>query len=161
MDVQIQRPAEPLNDGDGTTAPVRDSVVLCAPAQKPEDGAHLHSGYRATQIVIPRQHVAQPIGQAQHPLADRHVGEPSVLPLVRARYEAQARGRTSQSRQEREIGRVETHGAGRAIAAEDQCACIVAEQGPRHAAEVREGRRDALAPIVPALIQKRLDEEAA
>lgn len=53
MDVQIQRPAEPLNDGDGTTAPVRDSVALCAPAQKPEDGAHGHSDYRATQIVIP------------------------------------------------------------------------------------------------------------
>jgi hypothetical protein len=30
MDVQIQRPAEPLNDGDGTTAPIRDSVALCA-----------------------------------------------------------------------------------------------------------------------------------
>ena len=73
MDVQIQRPAEPLNDGDGTTAPVRDSVALCALAQKPEDGAHVHSDYRATQIVIPRQHVAQPIGQGQHPLADRQL----------------------------------------------------------------------------------------
>ena len=56
---------------------------------------------------------------------------------------------------------METHGAGRAVAAEHQRACIVAEQRAGHSAEMREGRRDALAPIVAALIEKRFDEEAA
>ena len=56
---------------------------------------------------------------------------------------------------------METDGAGRAVAAEHQRARIVAEQRAGHSAEMREGRRDALAPIVAALIEKRFDEEAA
>ena len=62
---------------------------------------------------------------------------------------------------EGEVGRMKTDRAGRAVAAEHQRARIVAEQGARHAAEMREGRRDAFAPIVTTLIEKRFDEEAA
>src|SRR5439155_4844880 len=62
---------------------------------------------------------------------------------------------------EGEVGRMKTHRAGRAVAPEHQGARIVAEQRPRYAAEMREGRGDALAPIVAALIEKRFDEEAA
>src|SRR5204862_8157444 len=57
--------------------------------------------------------------------------------------------------------RMETDRAGRPVASEHQRARIVAEQGARHAAEMREGRRDAFAPIVTTLIEKRFDEEAA
>ena len=46
-----------------------------------------------------------------------------------------------------------------AIAAEHQRARVVAEQRARHAAEVREGRRDPLAPVVLALVEKGFDEE--
>ena len=46
-----------------------------------------------------------------------------------------------------------------AVAPENQGARIVAEQGPRHAAEVLERRGDPLAPVVLALAQKRFDEE--
>jgi hypothetical protein len=81
MDVQIQRPAEPLNDGDGTTAPVRDSVALCAPANKPEDGARTQRLPRDTDR-DPSPTRSAAIRQAQHPLADRHVGE-HVIDQVR------------------------------------------------------------------------------
>ena len=62
---------------------------------------------------------------------------------------------------EGEVGRVEADGARRAIATEHQRARIVAQQRPGHAAEMREGRGDALPPIVSSLIEKRFDEEAA
>jgi len=62
---------------------------------------------------------------------------------------------------EGEVGRMETHRAGRAIATEHPRARIVAEQRARHAAEMREGRRDALAPIIAALIEKGFDVKAA
>jgi len=56
---------------------------------------------------------------------------------------------------------METDRAGRAVAPEHQRARIVAEQRAWQAAEMREACRDALAPIVAALIEKRFDEEAA
>jgi hypothetical protein len=53
---------------------------------------------------------------------------------------------------EREVGRMKHDSAGRAVAPDHQRPRIVAEDRPRHAAEVREGGRNALAPIILALI---------
>ena len=62
---------------------------------------------------------------------------------------------------EGEVGGMEPDRPGHAVAAEHQRARIVAEQRPRHAAEMRERRGDPLAPIVLALSEKRFDEQAA
>jgi hypothetical protein len=62
---------------------------------------------------------------------------------------------------EGEIGGVKDHGAGRAIAPDHQGARIIAEDRPRHPAEMCEGGRDALGPIILSLMKKGFDEQPA
>jgi len=61
---------------------------------------------------------------------------------------------------EREVGGMEDHRAGRAVARPDQRPGIIPEQGARDATEMRERGGDPIAPVGAALIEKRFDEEA-
>jgi hypothetical protein len=56
---------------------------------------------------------------------------------------------------------MEHDGPGSSIPAGHERARIVAEERPRHTAEMEKGGRDALAPIGLALIEKRFDKQAA
>jgi hypothetical protein len=51
------------------------------------------------------------------------------------------------------------HCAGRAIAADHQCPRVVAEQRPRDAAEMREGRGNAFPPVILPLVEKGFDKQ--
>lgn len=61
---------------------------------------------------------------------------------------------------ERQVAGMKRHGPRRAIATADQRSRIVAEHREHHAAEMHERRRDALPPIILALVQKCFDEGA-
>ena len=60
-----------------------------------------------------------------------------------------------------QVAGMECHGAGRPVASAHEGAGIVAEHGQHDAAEVQEGRRDALPPIVLALVEKGFHERAS
>ena len=89
VDLQVQRAAEALNDGDGPAPTVGYASVPRAATGKPEDRPDVHVHHRATQIVIPREHIPEPVRQAQGPLtgaSDHDNAEPrhgAGLPLVR------------------------------------------------------------------------------
>ena len=68
VDVQIERPAEPLKDGHRTPTTIGHIVQLCTTTQPPQHRTHEDGDDRATQVVIPRQPVAQAIRQTQDPL---------------------------------------------------------------------------------------------
>ena len=55
MDVEIQRPAEALDDHHGTAAPIGDAVTARAAPEEPEHRTDSDAADRATQVVIPRQ----------------------------------------------------------------------------------------------------------
>jgi hypothetical protein len=84
MDIQIHGAAEALDDRDGPAPAVCDAAAARACTQKAEDGTRVHTHDRATQIVIPREQVPQTVRQAQHPLANRDVGEYVVNQVSRA-----------------------------------------------------------------------------
>jgi len=84
VDVQVQRASESLDDGHSTAATIDDAIPTRATSDDAEHGAHVHGDDRATQIVIPRQHVPQPVRQTQHPLSHRHVGEHMIHQVRRA-----------------------------------------------------------------------------
>ena len=53
--VEIERPAEPLDDRDGAPAPVLHAVQPGATPQPAQHGAHGHADHGPAQIVVPRQ----------------------------------------------------------------------------------------------------------
>jgi hypothetical protein len=78
MDVQVQRPAKPLDHHDPTRAAALDALVARTVAEHPEHGVEQHARDLAAEIVIPRQEIPQPVRQAQDLLPDGHVGKHSV-----------------------------------------------------------------------------------
>jgi len=89
--VQIHRPAEALNDRDRTAAAVHDPSQVSHVAQETEHGPNGNTHDGATQVVIPRQPVAQPRRQRQHPLSHRHRRE-HVVHQVRGAFRHPAPG---------------------------------------------------------------------
>jgi hypothetical protein len=73
MNVEIQRATKALNDGDRTAPAVGDAVTPRAAAQESEHRPEIHRHDRQTEIVIPGEEIAQPMRQAQDPLANRDV----------------------------------------------------------------------------------------
>jgi hypothetical protein len=71
MDVQVQPAPEPLDDRHRARSPSADASAAPALTLEAKQHADRHPEHRARQPVIPRQHVPQPIRQAQHPLAHR------------------------------------------------------------------------------------------
>jgi hypothetical protein len=59
MDVQIERPAEPLNHHNPARAAVLDSVIARTVGEHPKHRAEQHAGDLAAEIVIPRQEIPQ------------------------------------------------------------------------------------------------------
>jgi hypothetical protein len=80
--VQVQRAAEPLNDGHGTAAAAHHTGVPGPTTQKAEHHPERDADNRPTEMVVPRQLIAQPIGQTQDPLSDRYIGQ-HVIDQVR------------------------------------------------------------------------------
>jgi hypothetical protein len=62
VDVQVQRSSEALDQRHRTTPPVLDPGLARRVAQKAEHGTHGDTDEVATQVVIPRETVAQEVG---------------------------------------------------------------------------------------------------
>ena len=78
VNVRVERAAEPLHDGDRATAPVPHAGVACAASQESKDRPHGTSHHGAAEDVIPGQPIAEPVREAQDPLAYRHPWEDVV-----------------------------------------------------------------------------------
>ena len=72
MNIQIHRPAEALDDRDGTAPAVHDPSQVSHVAQETEHGPNGNTHDGATQVVIPRQPIAQAMRKRQDPLPHRH-----------------------------------------------------------------------------------------
>jgi hypothetical protein len=71
MDVETEAAGEALNHGDRPAATRRDALLLGSTALMAHDGAHEHAEHSATQLVVPREQVAQALREGEHPLAHR------------------------------------------------------------------------------------------
>jgi hypothetical protein len=69
--VQIERPAEPLNDGHGAPAWLLEADGARVVPQQTEYGAQEDSGHPTAQVVVPREPVPQSVRQTQDPLSNR------------------------------------------------------------------------------------------
>ena len=97
VDVQIQRSAETLNDRHGPAESTGYSRLPGATPQQPKHRPHEDPRDCAAQRVVPRQHVPQTMGQAQHPLAHGHDWK-DVINAARRRVSSACRWRRHPSR---------------------------------------------------------------
>jgi len=84
VDVQVQRIAEALHEGDGAAlhrAPVPGEAR--PPPQRGEDGAHEEAEHRTRERAVEGQAVAQSEGQREHPLPYGDLGQHAVHQLRR------------------------------------------------------------------------------
>ncbi len=72
MHVEIDRTPEALNRGDGAGLAGNDAVAARPAAVEAPERTDVNREDGAAERVVPREHVAQPKREAQHPLSDRH-----------------------------------------------------------------------------------------
>ena len=95
VDVEIQRPAEPLDHGHRAPARLREARGTPLVAQQAEHGSKEHGRPPAAPVVVPCQPVPQPVWQTQHPLPYRDVRNDVVDQVCRAfRHTAATAART-------------------------------------------------------------------
>ena len=82
--VQIERPAEPLENGHRTPTTFGHIVQLCTTTQPPQHRTHVDGDDGAAQVMVPRQAIAQAIRQTQDPLPYRDIREDVVHQVRRA-----------------------------------------------------------------------------
>ncbi len=75
VNVEIERPAEALDDDDRAPTRVVDAGVTGQVTQEAKDGAHGHGHHRPTDVMVPGQQVPHPVWKREHPLANGDVGE--------------------------------------------------------------------------------------
>ena len=78
VDVEVQRPAEPLDDRHGAATRSLETRGARVVPQLAEHGAEEHGAHPPAQIVVPRQPVPEPVRQTQDPLSHRHVGKDMI-----------------------------------------------------------------------------------
>ena len=78
MDVQIHRATEALKHRDAAAPGMRDAMRLGPRAQMAFDGLVQDARNPSAQVVTPRQQVAQPMREREHPLSYGNVGEDVV-----------------------------------------------------------------------------------
>jgi hypothetical protein len=66
---------EALDDGDTAAAGIGETLVACPATQVPLDRPVQQAGDPPAQVVVPGQHISDPVWHTQDPLAERHVGE--------------------------------------------------------------------------------------
>ena len=81
--IEIRRPAEALNDRDGSAAAVNDPSHMGHMPWVLEDRPNGDAHDRAARLVVPRQPVPTPRRERQHPLPHRHRWEHVVYAVPR------------------------------------------------------------------------------
>ena len=98
VDVQIQRPAEALDDDHRAPARVTDASLTRPVTQEPQDRAHGHGHHFPTRVMVPGQHVSHSVWEREHPLAHGDVGEHMIDEVLGALgHPATAAARTDRS----------------------------------------------------------------
>ena len=99
VDGKSHAAGEALDRRHGPGLTVADAACARGARREGELPSGIHSQDRATPFMVPRQAVAQPIRQGEHPLADRHVwqhgvdegivwySEPGVTPNTIVRFD--------------------------------------------------------------------------
>jgi hypothetical protein len=82
--VQIQRPAEALDDHDGPATAIDDPVPARTPTHESQHAANGDAHDGATEVVIPGQEIPKPMRETQDPLTNGHVGEHVIDEMCRA-----------------------------------------------------------------------------
>jgi hypothetical protein len=78
VDVEVQSSPESLNDRHTPgMAAAKAAAERTSPLER-QQGARVDGEHGATELVVPRKEIAEPVGQAQHPLADRHMRQDAV-----------------------------------------------------------------------------------
>jgi hypothetical protein len=90
VDVQIHRAAEVLKHRDAAAPGILDAVRLGPRAQMAFDGLVQDARNPSAQVVTPRQQVAQPRREREHPLSYRNAWEDVVDDARRVRRRARA-----------------------------------------------------------------------
>jgi hypothetical protein len=72
VDVQVEHPTKSLYHRHAPTPGVRHATTASAPALPAEERVRVHAQHRATQLMVPREQIAQPVRQAEHPLTHGH-----------------------------------------------------------------------------------------
>jgi len=109
VDIQVEPAPESLNHRHAAGMAVAKAPAACTTSLERQQGARVHGEHGATELVVPRQEIAEPVGQAQHPLADRHVRQDTIhetrgalgrapAPAARAEAAALAQNGTSRSK---------------------------------------------------------------
>jgi hypothetical protein len=75
VQIEVERAPEALDHDDASGEAVADARAARAVPQPAKHRLREHGGHRATESVVPGEQVAEPVRQAQHPLAHRHVGQ--------------------------------------------------------------------------------------
>ena len=78
MDVQVEPAAEALDHGEGARVAIAYTVLPDLAAVEFQKGPDEDAEDGAAEVVVPGEPVAQAVGEAQHPLADRDVRQHAV-----------------------------------------------------------------------------------
>ncbi len=78
VEVDVEPPAEALDDGEGAGAAMAHTVLPRLAAVEIQERPDEDAKDRAAEAVVPGEEVAQAVGEAQHPLADGDVGEHTI-----------------------------------------------------------------------------------
>ena len=78
VDVQVEPAAEALDDGDAARVAVADTVAVRPPALETQQYASVDREHGTRELVIPREEIAEAVGQAQHPLPHVDARETAV-----------------------------------------------------------------------------------
>jgi hypothetical protein len=84
MHVEIEGRPETLNDRHGRATATEGAGVPGTTPQEREHGADEDATHRPAERVVPRQHIPQPMQQAQHSLAHWHLGKHLIDGMRRA-----------------------------------------------------------------------------
>jgi len=78
VNIELEATPEALDHRHGTAPPVGHAAAAGSATIEAEDGADVDGEHRAAELVIPREEVAQTVGQRQHPLTHGDMGEHGV-----------------------------------------------------------------------------------
>jgi hypothetical protein len=131
--IQVERGAEALDDGDGAALLRRDAPFLaCTPTKLRERRADEGAQRLAREPCVVQTAVTERVGERQHPLADRHLGQHAVEEMrCRIRHPASSARSAEAAALAREYDQ--------AIVA--RCAAVEAQEAMRESAAAEEGAK--------------------
>ena len=76
--LEVQSAPESLDHRHGAGVAAAKASATCASSLERQQDARVDREHGATELVVPREEIAEPMGQAQHPLAYRNMRQDAV-----------------------------------------------------------------------------------